>query len=190
MLAVDLYRRIQTVDIRDPGAWMRELSDPQVLSDIEASVAWLAARPACSGRGIGVVGFCMGGTYALLAGCKVPGVGAAVPYYGLLSHQHGLLHDDAGLDSAKKPEEPLAAAPRLQCPLLGFFGGRDDYVPLADVKELEARLAESGKPSEIVVYPEAGHAFLNDTRPDAYREAEAAEAWTRTVAFLGAELSR
>ncbi len=188
VLAIDLYRRLERVEIRDPGAWMRGLSDPQVLGDIREGVALLASLEETARRRVGVVGFCMGGTYALLAGCGVEGVGAVVPFYGLLAHGHGLLHDPDGLDPKLKPREPLAAAVELGCPLLGFFGGRDPYVPLEDVRALEQRLAESGQPSEIVVYPEAGHAFVNDTRPDAYREADARDAWARMCSFLGERL--
>jgi len=188
VLAVDLYRRESELRIVDPGAWMRELSDPEVLRDLQTAVDFVAAEPGCRGRGVGVVGFCMGGTYALLAGCSCSGVSAAVPFYGLLSHEHGLLHREGGLDPAKKPRQPLDAVADLRCPLLGFFGAQDEYVPLADVEELERRLATTGKPAEVVVYPDAGHAFLNDTRPDAFRPEAARDAWTRMLAFLGERL--
>jgi carboxymethylenebutenolidase len=189
VLAVDLYRREAKVEISNPGTWMRELSDPQVLADIQAGVDFLAAEPCCAGRRIGVTGFCMGGMYALMAACACDGVSAAVPFYGLVSHAHGLLHDPAGLDPARKPREPLAMAPELRCPLLGLFGAKDEFVPVDDVRELERRLAQAKPASEIVVYPEAGHAFMNDTRPAAYRPADAADAWRRMVAFLRRELS-
>jgi len=190
VLAVDLYRRLSEVHIEDPGAWMRGLSDPQVMADVGEAAELLAGHPDTAGRGTGVVGFCMGGSYALMAGCggwNVPGlerVDAVVPFYGILSHRHGLLHDPEGLDPAKKPREPLDAARELRCPLLGLFGGRDAFVPLEDIRELERRLEATGQPTEIVVYPECGHAFLNDTRPQAYREREAGEAWRRMVDFL------
>lgn len=188
VLAIDLYRRESEVKIENPGAWMRGLSDPQVLADVQQGVDFLAGHEACAGARVGVTGFCMGGSYALMAACSCSGLSAAVPYYGLLSHSHGLLHDPEGLDPAKKPREPLAMAPELGCPLLGFFGGQDEFVPTEDVRELERRLATSGEAAEIVLCPDAGHAFMNDTRPDAFREQEAAEAWSRMVAFFGREL--
>lgn len=188
VLAVDLYRREASVKIENPGRWMRDLSDPQVLSDVQAGVDFLAAAPCSAGRRIGVTGFCMGGMYALMAACACTGLSAGVPYYGLLSHAHGLLHDPAGLDPARKPREPLDYAPGLRCPLLGFFGAKDEFVPTDDVRELERRLAKAPHAAEIVLYPEAGHAFLNDTRKDAYRPDAAADAWARMVAFLRREL--
>jgi len=188
VLAIDLYRREEKVAIADPGAWMRQLSDPQVLADIQQGIDFFAGEPCSAGRRIGVTGFCMGGMYALMAACACDGVSAAVPFYGLLSHGHGLLHDAKGLDPARKPREPLAMAPELRCPLLGFFGARDEFVPVDDVRELERRLAQAKPPAEVVVYPDAGHAFMNDTRPAAYRPADAADAWRRMVAFLRREL--
>jgi carboxymethylenebutenolidase len=188
VLAVDLYRRLDAVEIDDPGAWMRALSDPQILGDVQAAVDFLAAHSVVAGQKIGVMGFCMGGMYALMAGCSCTGLSASVPFYGLLSHQHGILHGDAGPDPALKPREPLALARELGCPLLGFFGDQDQFVPVSDIDLLKQRLAESSQPAEIVVYPGAGHAFMNDTRPDAYNPDAAADAWQRSVEFLHKQL--
>jgi carboxymethylenebutenolidase len=189
VLAIDLYRRLADVEIEDAAAWIQELDDNQVLADLAAGARMLAAQPGVADRRVGVVGFCMGGMYALLAACLCPEFDASVPFYGLLSHQHGLLEREGGLDPARKPHEPLAVAERLRCPLLGFFGARDTLVPLSDVRSLEERFAASGQRSEIVVYDEAGHAFMNDTRPEAYCEAAARAAWPRMVEFLKAELA-
>lgn len=190
VLAIDLYRREAEVAIDNPGAWMRALSDPQVLADLQAGVDFLAADDCTAGQRIGITGFCMGGMYALMGACACSGLSAGVPYYGLLSHSHGLLHDEAGLDPQKKPREPLDHASELRCPLLGFFGAKDEFIPTQDVRLLEQQLAKSGQSTEIVLYPDAGHAFMNDTRPDAYRPDDAADAWGRMVAFLNRELRR
>ncbi|MGH0038224.1 MAG: dienelactone hydrolase family protein [Myxococcota bacterium] len=188
VLGVDLYRNLGEVSISDPGEWMRGLSDPDILADLGAAARLLADLPETGAHAVGVVGFCMGGSYALLAGCeRSPGlerVGAVVPFYGLLSHDHGLLAAEGGLDPSRKPRSPLAAAHELRCPLLGFFGGVDPYVPLEDVRSLRETVAARPFETEVTVYPEAGHAFVNDTRPDAYRETEAREAWGRMTAFL------
>ena len=115
-------------------------------------------------------------------------VSASVPFYGLLSHQHGILHGDAGVDPELKPREPLEAARDIRCPVLGFYGDQDQFVPVSDIELLTERLAETSQPAEIVVYPGAGHAFMNDTRPDAYRPADAADAWQKMVDFLRKQL--
>jgi carboxymethylenebutenolidase len=188
VLAIDLYRRARPEKIEDPGRWMRDLPDPQVLADLGAGARFLAALPETNGR-VGVLGFCMGGMYALMAGCADLGFRASVPFYGILSHAHGILHDPDGLDPAVKPREPIAMAEHLRCPMLAFFGDQDTFIPLEDVRRLEGALARSGAGAEIVVVPGAGHAFMNDTRPDAYRPEAAADAWRRTVEFLRDRLS-
>ncbi|MFP8878785.1 MAG: dienelactone hydrolase family protein [Myxococcota bacterium] len=184
VLALDLYRRLGDVKIENPGAWMRGLSDPQILGDAQAGIDFLAAQPATQGSRIGITGFCMGGMYALMAGCSCTGLSASVPFYGLLSHRHGILYDEQGLDPALKPREPLDAVRDLSCPTLAFFGDQDEFIPLADIEQLRARMAETGQPAEAVVYPGAGHAFMNDTRPDAFRPDDAADAWAKMVEFL------
>jgi carboxymethylenebutenolidase len=190
VLAIDLYRRARPEKIADPGRFMRALSDPQALADLGEAARFLAALPE-SNRRVGVLGFCMGGMYALMAACADLGFAASVPFYGLLSHAHGILYDPAGLDPAVKPREPIAMASELRCPMLAFFGEQDTFIPLEDVRRLEDALsrARPGAGAEIVVVPGAGHAFMNDTRPDAYRPEAAADAWRRTVAFLRARLA-
>ena len=187
-LAVNLYRRLPAVSIEDPGRWIRDLSDPAALAEVQASLDFLAAHPAVSGHRTAVVGFCMGGMYALLAAASCRGLSASVVFYGLLSHAHGMLHADGGLDPARKPREPVAAAAEIRCPLLGFFGEEDAFVPLADVDRLRAALSGASHPADIIVYPGAGHAFMNDTRPAAFRPEPARRAWSRTLAFLRREL--
>jgi carboxymethylenebutenolidase len=187
VLGLDLYSRLDEVKIENPGVWMRGLSDPQALADVQAGVDFLHAHSATGAR-VGVTGFCMGGMYALLAGCSCTGLSASAPFYGLLSHRHGILFDEAGLDPALKPSEPLDAVRELSCPTLAFFGDRDEFVPMSDIDSLRERMAATAQPAEVVVYPGAGHAFMNDTREDAFRPEDAADAWGRLVAFLGAQL--
>jgi carboxymethylenebutenolidase len=127
--------------------------------------------------------------YALMAGASCTGLAASVPFYGLLSHQHGILHSDSP-DQTLKPNEPIEVARNLRCPTLAFYGDRDEFVPLSDIELLKDRFAQSAQSAEVVVYPGAGHAFMNDTRPDAYRPEDAANAWRQTVAFLAEHLNR
>jgi carboxymethylenebutenolidase len=183
-LAVDLYRREGDVKIEDPGAWMRGLSDPEVLADVQAGIDFLAGEGPTAGRPVGVTGVCMGGMYTLLAACSCRGLAAAAPFYGMLSYEHGLLHAEGGVDPERKPRQPLDAIADLGCPLLAFFGAEDAFIPGGDVEGLGQRLAASAQPSDVVVYPDAGHAFLNDTRPEAYRPEAARDAWGRMVEFF------
>ena len=95
-----------------------------------------------------------------------------------------------GLDPRRKPRSPLAALSDLSCPVLGLYGAEDAIIPVADVRELEERLAKSAHSGEVCLYPGAGHAFMNDTRPEMYRPAAAADAWPRLVRFMATALSR
>lgn len=187
-LAVDLYQPLGTVKIEDFGAWMRGLSDPEVLSRIQLAVDAVGAHPRLRGK-IGIVGFCMGGTYTLLASASIHGLGAAAAFYGILSHEHGVYADSAGLDPRKKPRDPLKAAPDVQCPLIGLYGEEDSLIPLEDVRQLEQTLKSVRHRTVIKTYPGAGHAFFNDTRPAMYRPEAARDAWKRVLAFFGEHLT-
>ena len=188
VLALEIYRREAEVAIENPGAWMRSLSDPQIQADIEAAAAFLRDQPETRGGKVGVVGFCMGGMYALLAGCGGEGIDAVSVFYGLLSHEHGILHDEGGLDPAKKPRQPLDAVGDLRCPLLGLFGEEDEFIPSEDIQSLQQRLAGVAPESEVKVYAGAGHAFMNETREEAFRPEIARDAWSRMVDFFRREL--
>jgi carboxymethylenebutenolidase len=183
-LAVDLYSREGAPVLADMDAvfrWIEALPDRRVLGDVAAAVDVVAARPEVRGRGVGITGFCLGGQYALMAACTVPRLAACVSWYGMLRYAE---------TNERKPESPLAMAPRLVCPYLGLFGEEDGLIPGRDVEELRGILGNAGKTFEIVTYPGAGHAFFNDARPDVYRPRAAADAWPRAVAFLRRHLTR
>jgi carboxymethylenebutenolidase len=177
-LAVNLYSREGPPDLPDMDSvfrFMRELPDPRVLADLQAAVDTLAARPEVAGRKVGITGFCMGGKYTVLAACGTSGLSGAVCWYGMLRVPE--------IDE-QNPEHPLDALPRLGCPLLGLFGKEDPIVPLRDVEALEASAASLPHELEVVVYPGAGHAFANDSRPEAYRAEAARDGWERALGFL------
>ncbi len=181
-LAVDLYSREGTPEFADMPAvfrWMRQLPDTRILSDLGSAVGYLAGRPEVDAAAVGITGYCMGGQYALMAACVVPGISACVSWYGILRYAE---------KDAVKPASPLDLAPELGCPYLGLFGEDDAIIPLGDVEELRAILTREGKRFEIVTYPGAGHAFFNDTRQDAYRPEAAKDAWGRTLEFFAARL--
>lgn len=126
----------------------------------------LAEEPGVTGR-IAVLGFCFGGTYAFALAAADPRVRAAVPFYG----------------GAPSPAEIA----RIEAPVLAFYGQHDERL-VAALPEVEAAFAEAGKDFTATVYPDAGHAFFNDTNPHAYREADAQDAWETATAFLAARL--
>lgn len=188
VLEIDLYREIAGPPTADPGAFIRCLSDPDVLRDLDRGADWLMEQALGRGRKVGIVGVCMGGTYAFLAACLSDRFSAAAPFYGMLSYETGMLSEPSGRNRDRKPHSPIELSRRLRMPLWASFGREDEFVPDGDVDALEAGLAGSGMRFTIDRYEHAGHAFLNRTRADAYRPEAAAQAWARIIPFLHAEL--
>jgi carboxymethylenebutenolidase len=177
-IALDLYSREGAPKLGDMTSvqeWIRNLDDRRVLDDIAAAVRFLRSRVEVRKISIGVVGFCLGGQYALMSACGPADVNACVSFYGMLRYTEY---------NERKPKSPLDLAPQLSCPYLGLFGADDPLISRADVRELEALLRETGKRAQVKTYAGAGHAFFNDRRPDMYRPEAAADAWMKTIAFF------
>jgi carboxymethylenebutenolidase len=176
-LALDYYARedgppdLSTMD--KILAAVAALPDADVLADVAAAAGFLEARAEVAPGRTGLVGFCVGGSYALLGAARLERVRCAVSFYGMLRY-------DA--PNPRKPVAPLDAARDVRCPYLGHFGEDDHLVPLDDVAELRKRV--SGRPAEVYTYPGAGHAFHEHVRPQVYRAVAAHDAWSRTIAFL------
>ncbi len=181
-LVLDLYVRQGPPRFASPAAvmpWIAGLDDHQILRDVGATTRWLAARSDVVSAGVGVLGFCLGGQVAFMAGCRIPGLHAAVSFYGMLRQSSRGPH---------KEIDPLEMARDLACPWLGHFGDEDALIPRPDVDALRDTLATSRVATRIEIYPGAGHAFLNEARPEAFRPEAAALAWSRTIEFVRATL--
>ena len=147
------------------------LSDTGTIEDIDATLAFIASRGIPVER-TALVGFCLGGRVAFLVAGHRP-LGATGGYYG-----GGIVH---GRSETRPPL--LGLAPHLRSPWLGLFGGQDQTIPAEELDLLEAALAEAPVETEVVRYPDAGHAFLNDHKASHSAEASA-DAWERTKAWL------
>lgn len=165
-LAPDMYHGRCALSPDEAGRMMMGLDVPKVAEDLRGAIDFLRARPECSSKKVGTVGFCLGGQLSLYAACVHPdAVGACVNFYGV--------HPNVKPDVTK-----------LKAPVLGFFAEKDAFVNAQVVGELSSRLAAAGKAHEFKTYPAVNHAFFNDTRPDVYDAKAAADSWSRTLAFF------
>lgn len=180
--APDLYHRGGRLRcmFRTIRTWVRGEGD--AFDDLDATRRWLEAREDCTGR-IGVIGFCMGGGYALVL--------AAGRGYDASSVNYGGVPEDA--------TDLLADA----CPIVASYGGRDPTLR-RDPQRLEEALTSNGIDHDVKVYPDAGHGFLNDhprsetpawalvmgaLSRTSYHEASALDARERITAFFDRHLS-
>jgi len=157
-----------------------KVPDAQVMSDLDACVAWAKANGGDSDR-LAITGFCWGGRITWLYAAHNPQLKAGVAWYGRL----------VGPANEMTPKQPLDVAGRLLAPVLGLYGGADSGIPLDSVEQMRQALAQPGsaaasKASNIHVYDGAPHAFHADYRPS-YRKAEADDGWRRLQAWLKAQ---
>jgi carboxymethylenebutenolidase len=171
-LAVDLYRGKVTSNPDEAHQLMNGLPPDRAMRDLKAAYTYLQGRPDVKKDRIGVIGWCMGGRYALALATEEPGLAAVVAYYGA------------------PPTDPAAIA-RIKAPVLGNFGGDDQGPSPADVRAFEAAMKKAGKAVDLKIYEGAPHAFANVKNPwKGYREAAARDAWARTVAFFARHLKK
>jgi carboxymethylenebutenolidase len=177
-LAPDLYRgqswvRCVTAAFRQ----IRANSGP-AFTALDAAREFLAARTDCTGK-TGVIGFCMGGGFALLCAPRA-GFAAASVNYG---------------EVPKDAERVLAGA----CPIVASFGGRDKGISKEAPEQLERALVVLDVPHDVEVYPGSGHRFMSRASGVgavftkitgmSYQPHDAAAAWQRIYAFFGQYLS-
>jgi carboxymethylenebutenolidase len=154
---------------------MQALKADEILDDIDAALAALDAEGVDAAH-TGIVGFCMGGTIALVVATRRP-IGAAVTFYG------------GGVSTGRFGFPPLVdIAGDITVPWLGLFGDADQGIPVEDVEQLRKNAAAATAETEIVRYPDAPHGFNCDRR-DSYRPEAAGDAWARTLAWFDRHLA-
>jgi carboxymethylenebutenolidase len=176
-IAPDLFVRQGNPLAYDNIATLRKeiiskVPDAQVMADLNAYVAWAAKNGGDIGR-LGITGFCWGGRAVWLYSNHNSKVRAGVAWYGRL----------VGEKNELTPVNPLDAAQTLRVPVLGLYGAKDDGIPLETVEQMKQALVKGKSGSEIIVYPEAGHAFHADYRPS-YVESAAKDGWKRCLAWF------
>ena len=168
-LAVDLYRGKVATTPEQAHEIMRGVPDDRAARDLRAAVGFLRAQENVKKNKVGSIGWCMGGGYSLQTAIEVPDLAATVINYGHLA------------------TEPATLA-KINAPILGLFGGKDQGITPADVHKFEGAMKAAGKKIDTKIYADAGHGFENPNNKDGYRAADTADAWKRTVEFLAAKL--
>jgi carboxymethylenebutenolidase len=150
-----------------------KVPDAQVMSDLDAAVAWAKK----SGKGdtakLAITGFCWGGRIVWLYAAHNPNLKAGVAWYGRLIGQADELH----------PKHPVDLAGDLKAPVLGLYGGKDAGIPVSTVEQMRKAVKDANKTAEIVVYPDAQHGFHADYRPS-YNKERAEEGWKRLLEWF------
>ena len=144
----------------------------QVMSDLDATVAYAKSSGKADTAKLAVTGFCWGGFATWMYAAHNPGLKAAVAWYG----------------SDRKPDElnpknPLDIAGTVKCPVLALYGGADQSIPPETIEKRQAACKAAGKTCEFKIYPDAPHAFNADYRPS-YRADAAKDGWARMLAWF------
>jgi carboxymethylenebutenolidase len=170
-LAPDLYRGDTTDQPDTAQQLMMALSMDQAEKDMRGAVDYLAEHEGSEGRGVGSVGFCLGGGLSVWAASANQKVAAVVTYYYVMPHG--------------KPDFS-----KIQAPVLGHFGDQDEFVSVEDAKALEQEMRGAGVDATFEFYEGAGHAFFNDTnRLGTYDKDAVERSWQRTIEFFRKNLA-
>ncbi|SRR5579875_67705 len=170
-IAPDLYSRQGNQVTKDPNIaaqLMSGLDHKDGIDDLLATINWLKAQDSVRASHTGVIGFCMGGSYAMALPCVTQDIKAAAPFYGEIP-----------------PDEQLK---NLACPVFYAYGENDGWIQRKDVERLANALRRFDKRGEVKIYPGCSHGFFNDTRPDVYSAADAQDAWQRVLKLFDENL--
>ncbi|GGC66885.1 dienelactone hydrolase family protein [Chelatococcus reniformis] len=177
-IAPELYARQGDISkVTDVQQILRDFiaktPDSQVMSDLDAAAKWAVADSKGDPKRLGITGFCRGGRAVWLYAAHNPDVKAAVAWYGPL----------AGQTTPIQPKTAADVAGDIKVPVLGLYGGADPGIPVAAVEAQRDKAKAAGKTVEIVIFPQAGHAFHADYRPS-YNKQAAEDGWQRMLAWF------
>ncbi len=176
-IAPELYARqgnpAEISDIKELVAKIvAKVPDAEVMSDLDAAVAYAKATGKADTAKLAVTGFCWGGRITWLYAAHNPDLKAAVAWYS----------SDRPVDELH-PKNPGDIAADLKAPVLALYGGADKSLPTEKIEKREAACKSAGKTCESVVYPDAPHGFNADYRPS-YRADAAKDGWAKMLAWF------
>jgi carboxymethylenebutenolidase len=174
-IAIDYFGRTAGVAPRDAGfdkmPHIQQLQFPTLLADARAAVAYLR-NEATTRTSTFTTGFCLGGALSLLTAAQDLPLAGAICLYAVVERPFQGMEGNA-----------LDQAVNIRIPVLGLFGGADQYVAPEEVSQLDDNLDTAGVEHEIITYPGAPHSFF-DRKYDEYAQ-ESADAWRRILGFIG-----
>nr|WP_316200537.1 MULTISPECIES: dienelactone hydrolase family protein [unclassified Bradyrhizobium] len=176
-VAPDYYFRSGTdltkiTEIKDLLPIVNAKPDAELLSDLDATVAWAKSQGGDTSR-LGIVGFCRGGRTVWEYAAHSSALKAGVAFYGPLIDP----------PNPAWPKSPTQLAPEMKAPVLGLYGEADTGIPGASVEAMKAALAANKKTAEFKIYPGAPHGFHADYRPS-YRKDAAEDGWAQMQAWF------
>ena len=173
-IAPELYARqgdvSQLKNFQDILKIVNKVPDAQVMSDLDAAVAFAKDSGKADVAKLGITGFCWGGRIVWLYAEHNPNLKAGVAWYGRL----------VGEANELQPKHPVDLAASIKAPILGLYGAADQGIPVETVERMRTALKDAGKTAEIIVYPNTPHAFFADYRPS-YRKEQAEDGWNRML---------
>ncbi|MDX2030521.1 MAG: dienelactone hydrolase family protein [Blastocatellia bacterium] len=179
-IAAEMYARQGDVSKLPMGDIMSKVvskvPDAQVLADLDAAVAWAKKNGGNTSK-LSITGFCWGGRIVWLYAAHNPNLKAGVAWYGRL------VPPPPDRANPLQPKAPIELVKDMKAPILGLYAGKDGGIPNDTVEAMKKALKDAGKPSEIILYPDAQHGFHADYRPSYSKEA-ATDGWTRLLAWL------
>ena len=164
-LAIDLYRGKVATTPDEAHQIMRGVPEDRAQRDLLAATRFLRSQGNVLTKRVGVIGWCMGGGYALDLAVADPKLKAAVINYGHLASEKSTVR-------------------KIHASVLGIFGGQDHGITVNDIRKFETQMETMGKHVEIKIYPDAGHGFENPNNKDGYRQQDTEDAEKLTAEFL------
>ncbi len=166
VLVPDLYHGKIATEPDDAGKLMMATTQnmEKVLKEVSSALDYVKALPNVEPKKPGIIGFCMGGLVTWLTASNYRGLGAVVPFYGVM-------YDPT-------PEQ----AAQITAPVLAIYGETDSYVPPEQRGKIAKIMKDAGRDVRMEVFP-AGHGFINPTHGMGDAQS-AARAWPMAVSFL------